>query len=274
MELSAQPPASSRSAPPPSRSPASACAASIPYGVESRDLGGWTEVIERGRAPRHEARRAARDRRPRRRAARPLPGDARASRTATTACIGALDLPESRADVIEAVERGDMRAGSLADGRRPRSLGRRHPPRRGDRRARDVAIVGAESPPTPTPPIEYRASTGGERRQRGADMSPAGDRRRQRRRERERDRGAHRVRDRGEPEQRTEESSSTDCSGRAARLRAAAGLADELPRRGFPGEPRVRSVRRVPRADPVSGTTTSTLSRVERAGVALGADTR
>ena len=83
----------------------------IPYGVESRDLGGWTEVIERGALDgadfdelvatvdhagvpigRYPGTLAARG-----------PGDG---------LHWSVDPPQSRQDVREAVERGDLRAGS------------------------------------------------------------------------------------------------------------------------------------------------------------------
>ena len=48
----------------------------IPYGVESRDLGGWREVMEPGCLRRRRPRRPRRHRRPRRRAARPPPDHA------------------------------------------------------------------------------------------------------------------------------------------------------------------------------------------------------
>ncbi len=83
----------------------------IPYSVESRDLGGWREVIEPGalRATRLDDLVATVDH-----AGVPI------GRYPTTLELEdradglswALTPPQSRADVVEAVERGDLRAGS------------------------------------------------------------------------------------------------------------------------------------------------------------------
>jgi HK97 family phage prohead protease len=83
----------------------------IPYGVESRDMGGWTEVVDRGALDatvlddlvatvdhvgvpigRHPTTLTLEDR--------------------DDGLHWAVDPPRSRADVLEAVERGDLRAGS------------------------------------------------------------------------------------------------------------------------------------------------------------------
>lgn len=83
----------------------------IPYGVESRDMGGWTEVIEPGalRGAKLDDLVATVDH-----AGVPV------GRYPTTldledrseALHWSVALPESRSDVREAVERGDLRAGS------------------------------------------------------------------------------------------------------------------------------------------------------------------
>ena len=83
----------------------------VPYGVESRDLGGWREVMDPGclRGARLDDLVATVDhagvpigRHPRTLEVEDTPSELRWS----------VELPESRADVREAVERGDLHAGS------------------------------------------------------------------------------------------------------------------------------------------------------------------
>jgi HK97 family phage major capsid protein/HK97 family phage prohead protease len=83
----------------------------IPYGIESRDLGGWSEVIEPGalRAARLDDLVATVDH-----VGVPI---GRYDRTLDLedrddGLHWSVDLPESRSDVREAVERGDLQAGS------------------------------------------------------------------------------------------------------------------------------------------------------------------
>ena len=89
-----------------------------------------------------------------------------------------LDPPRSRQDVVEAVERGDMRAGSwrmvvardrwVGDVRHVEAIAE----------LKDVTIVGAEEPAYgDAAAVEYRTTNGGERRQEGANMGPRGHRR-------------------------------------------------------------------------------------------------
>jgi phage head maturation protease len=83
----------------------------VPYNVESRDLGGWTEIIEPTafREVRLDDLRAVIDH-----AGVPL-GRYPATLDVEDRSDGlhwSLDPPRSRADVVEAIERGDMRAGS------------------------------------------------------------------------------------------------------------------------------------------------------------------
>ena len=129
----------------------------VPYGVESRDMGGWKEVIEPGALRQanldelvarvdHQGvpiGRFPKTLRPRGTIGRP-------------ALVG--DPAESRADLREAVERGDLRRRQLADGRRSRPLGRRHPARRGDRRA-SRRVDREPTPLIPTASVEYRRRT-------------------------------------------------------------------------------------------------------------------
>jgi HK97 family phage prohead protease len=127
----------------------------IPYGVESRDMGGWTEVIDPGA----------------------LAGAKLDDLVATVDHVGipigrypttldledrsdgahwSVQLPESRSDVREAVERGDLRAGSWrmvvssdewrGDVRHVKAIAE----------LRDVSIVTA--PAYPTAATEYRST--------------------------------------------------------------------------------------------------------------------
>ena len=144
----------------------------IPYGVESRDLGGWREVIEPGalRGARLDGLVATVDH-----VGLPL------GRFPTTLELedradGAhwsVEPPESRADVREAVERGDLRAGSWR-----MVVGREE--WRGDVRhvheieeLRDVAV--ATNPAYPAASVELRSAEdvdneAGERRQKEGKM--------------------------------------------------------------------------------------------------------
>ena len=128
----------------------------VPYGVESRDLGGWTEVIDAGALRstnldelvarvdhagvpigRHPATLELEDR--------------------SDGLAWAVTPPQSRADLIEAVERGDLRSGSLADGGRQGSLGGRPAPRRADQRT--SGRVGRDQSRVPASEVEYRAAS-------------------------------------------------------------------------------------------------------------------
>jgi HK97 family phage prohead protease len=83
----------------------------IPYGVESRDLGGWTEVMQPGCLSRADLSDlvATVDH-----AGLPLGRypDTLILEEREDGMRWSVELPESRADVREAVERGDLRAGS------------------------------------------------------------------------------------------------------------------------------------------------------------------
>ncbi len=131
----------------------------IPYSVESRDLGGWTEVIEPGAlaAAKLDDLVATVDH-----VGIPI------GRYPTTLELedrsdGAhwsVQLPESRSDVREAVERGDLRAGSWrmvvasdewrGDVRHVKAIAE----------LRDVSVVTA--PAYPTAATEYRSTNPGE----------------------------------------------------------------------------------------------------------------
>lgn len=127
----------------------------VPFGVESRDMGGWTEVLEPGCLDGADLSDliATVDH-----AGVPL---ARHPSTLTVdhgtdGMRWSLELPESRSDVREAVERGDLRAGSW------RMVVKRDE-FRGDVRhiheiasLRDVAVVSA--PAYPEARCEYRSA--------------------------------------------------------------------------------------------------------------------
>ena len=129
----------------------------IPYGVESRDLGGWTEIIEPNalRGACLDDLVATVDH-----AGLPL---ARHPGTLTLedrndGMAWSLDLPESRADVREAVERGDLRACSWRQivGRDEWRGTVRHVHEIAE--LRDVSVVTAAAYGDAAP-AEYRGST-------------------------------------------------------------------------------------------------------------------
>jgi HK97 family phage prohead protease len=128
----------------------------IPYGVESRDMGGWTEIVEPTalRGAKLDDLVATVDH-----AGIPI------GRYPTTLELEDRDdgahwsvtLPESRSDVREAVERGDLRAGSwrmrVAEDRWDGDV--RHVVRIAE--LRDVSVVTA--PAYPAAVTEYRSTT-------------------------------------------------------------------------------------------------------------------
>ena len=143
----------------------------IPYGVESRDLGGWTEIIEPAafRNARLEELRAVVDHR-----GVPLgryPGTLDVE-DRDDGLHWSLDPPRSRQDVIEAIERGDMRAGSwrMVVGRDEWRGDTRHVHEIAE--LRDVTIVGAEEPAYgDAATVEYRTHNGGSSAREEADMA-------------------------------------------------------------------------------------------------------
>jgi phage head maturation protease len=202
----------------------------IPYGVESRDLGGWTEVIEPTafHGTKLDELRAVIDH-----AGVPL-GRYPATLDVEDRSDGlhwSLDPPQSRQDVVEAIERGDMRAGSwrmvVA---RDRWVGEvRHVEEVAE--LKDVTIVGAREPAYGAAAVvEYRASTGGERRQRGAIMASE-------------ETGASTAIETTETETETTEQRTETPAAPAGSLQVEQrvssprrGLAEEFRAAGFPGE--------------------------------------
>jgi uncharacterized protein len=138
----------------------------VPYGVKSRDMGGWFEVIAPGafRETKLDELRVTIDHRgvPLGRYPKTLELEDRAD-----GLHWALDPPKSRQDVVESIERGDMRAGSW----RMRVARDRW---EGDVRhveaiaeLKDVCLVGAEEPAYPAAAVELRtrSNDGAEERQ-------------------------------------------------------------------------------------------------------------
>jgi HK97 family phage prohead protease len=129
----------------------------VPYGVESRDLGGWRELIEPTALRNTDLSelRAVVDHKgvPLGRYPRTLEVE-----EGEDGLRWSLDPPKSRQDVVEAVERGDMRAGSwrmvvakdrwVGDVRHIEEISE----------LLDVTLVGAEEPAYPQAAVEYRSA--------------------------------------------------------------------------------------------------------------------
>ena len=128
----------------------------VPYGVESRDMGGWREVIDNTafRNTDFSELRAVIDHRgtPLARYPRTLELEDRSDGLAWS-----IDPPQSRQDVIEAVQRGDMNSGSWrmkvskdrweGEVRHVQAISHLY----------DVTLVGAELPAYPSAAVEYRS---------------------------------------------------------------------------------------------------------------------
>jgi HK97 family phage major capsid protein len=129
----------------------------VPYGIESRDMGGWREVIEPTAfsTTNFDELRAVIDHR-----GVPLATWPRTLHVENRAdgLHWSFDPPKSRQDVVEAIERGDMRSGSwrmrvsqdrwAGDVRHVEAISHLH----------DVTITGAELPAYPAAAIEYRST--------------------------------------------------------------------------------------------------------------------
>lgn len=128
----------------------------VPYGVESRDLGGWREIIEPTAFRNTDVSelRALIDHK-----GIPLgryPGTLEVE-DRSDGLHWHLDPPKSRADLVEAIERGDLRSGSWR-------MVVAKDEWRGDVRhvheiseLLDVTLVGAEQPAYPQAAVEYRS---------------------------------------------------------------------------------------------------------------------
>ena len=128
----------------------------VPYGVESRDMGGWREVIEPSAFKNTDVSelRALIDHK-----GVPLgryPGTLEVE-DRSDGLHWSLDPPKSRADLVEAIERGDLRSGSWR-------MVVAKDEWRGDVRhvhdiseLLDVTLVGADQPAYPQAAVEYRS---------------------------------------------------------------------------------------------------------------------
>jgi uncharacterized protein len=127
----------------------------IPFGIESRDLGGYREIIEptalRGANLDDLIARVDHQGVPIGRFPRTLEVEERSN-----GLHWSVTPPASRADLLEAIERGDLRAGSwqmvVAEDRWQGDV--RHVERIGE--LRDVSVVS--SPAYPAATVEYRAA--------------------------------------------------------------------------------------------------------------------
>jgi len=235
----------------------------IPFNVESRDMGGWTEVISPAalRAANLDDLVARIDHQgvPVGRYPRTLELEERGNGLHWT-----VTPPESRADVLEAIERGDLRAGSwqmvVAKDRWAGNV--RHVEQIAE--LRDVSIVS--NPAYPAATVEYRAAPTQTQEDNMSEDStpsvPAEEARAEDKKERIEERGSIaelpdtgvlRVEDRAiQPE--------------------FINLADAYKAKGFPGETATLEWGEY-RALSFGGTVTD-LSQVRRDGGPLGADTR
>lgn len=230
----------------------------VPYGVQSRDLGGWREIIEPG-----ALNTAVFD-------------DLVATVDHSGIPIGrfpstlqledgddglrwAVDLPESRADVREAVQRGDLRAGSwrmiVARDRWDGDV--RHVEEIAE--LRDVSVVTA--PAYPSALTEFRSTDSAEAEEVApmADMAPQNT-----------TELVEQTEDRATPV-----AGGLDVTTRAAVTREAPrGLADELRAAGFPGEHAVVPFDRFEdRAVTITGDV-NRINPIQRDAIGLGADQR
>jgi prohead serine protease len=196
----------------------------VPYGVKSQDQGGWDEVIEATafRNTKFDELRATVDH-----VGVPL------GRYPTTLEIEdradglhwALDPPASRQDVVEAVSRGDMRAGSwrMVVGREEWRGNTRHIHEIVE--LRDVCIAGARDPVYPAAAVELRTQQ--EPAQDGSAIEDNNDGAEERQKE-----------DTVEaPEERSSEKRTNELRVEdRVEARPRRGLADEFRTAGFPGE--------------------------------------
>jgi uncharacterized protein len=129
----------------------------IPYGTESRDLGGWKEVIEATAFNSTDVSelRAVIDHKGIPLARYPKTLDVEDS---PEGLRWSVDPPRSRQDVVEAIERGDMRAGSwrMVVGKDEWRGDTRHVHEVSE--LLDVTLVGAEEPAYPAASVELRTS--------------------------------------------------------------------------------------------------------------------
>jgi phage head maturation protease len=232
----------------------------VPFGVESRDMGGWREVIEptalRGANLDELIARVDHAGVPIGRFPKTLDVDERSD-----GLHWSVTPPESRADLLEAIERGDLHAGSwqMVEAKDRWDGEVRHVEQISE--LRDVSVVS--SPAYPTAQVEYRAApTTKETVMPDSTPSvPAEEARVEDKKTEER--SEVKVINEPEPVLQVEDRSGSPMFY---------SLADAFKQRGFPaqtatlewGEARALTF----------GGTVDNLSPVRRDGVALGADTR
>jgi HK97 family phage prohead protease len=252
----------------------------IPYGIESRDLGGWTEIIEPTafRNAKLDELRAVIDHQ-----GVPLGRypDTLDVEDADDGLRWSLDPPKSRQDVIEAIQRGDMRAGSwrMLVGRDEWRGDTRHVHEIAE--LRDVTIVGAEEPAYgEAARVEYRTQNNGdEHRQEGAEMATEDGAAVEQRENGNSGETATAATSTGTTTSNVTVSMPTTTSTTGLRVEertspARRGLADEFRAAGFPGD-----VAEIPWSVYEDRAVTWTpsinlLNQVDREGVPLGFDQR
>lgn len=217
----------------------------IPYGVESRDMGGWREIIEAGalNSANLDDLRAVVDHH-----GLPLahyPGTL-ALEDRSDGLHWSFEPPASRQDLVEAISRGDIRGGSWRMRVAPGGDRWNGEVRHVQRIAAlvDVSIVGAEIPAYPAASVEYRSQPNPAAGQEDNMADEAATITTE-------DEGAGAVegRSNGQAEAQTPPDGTDDRSASEdrsqGRLRARdrrgssderRGLADEFRHRGFPGE--------------------------------------
>jgi uncharacterized protein len=244
----------------------------IPYGTESRDMGGWREVIEPGalRNARLDDLVATVDH-----VGVPIgryPGTLDLE-DRSDGMHWAVEPPAARADVREAIERGDLRSSSwrmvVAKDRWEGDT--RHVEQIAE--LRDVAV--ATHPAYRSASVELRSAPesndGGERRQEGGGAMPT-----------DQDGAAVEQRQENENESGSEDRTedTEERSGGSLRVEeraegaASRGLADEFRARGFPGEVASMSFDEFRAASLAAGSSLDDLAPRRQTGVGLGYDER
>jgi uncharacterized protein len=240
----------------------------VPYGVESRDLGGWREIIEPTafRNTKLDELRAVIDHKgvPLGRYPNTLEVEDR-----DDGLHWSLDPPRSRADVIEAVERGDMRAGSwrMVVGRDEWRGDTRHVHEIAE--LRDVAVVGAEEPAYDAATVEYRTHNTTTKENDMSEESTTSPERTEEARSEDSTSNTE--------EQRTEERTEERTGSLRVEERVSAprrGLADEFRAAGFPSETATISWEVFESRAVTWAPSINLLDQTDREGVPLGFDQR
>lgn len=234
----------------------------VPYGIESRDMGGWKEIIDPGalRAANLDELIARVDHQgvPIGRFPKTLDLEDRSD-----GLHWAVTPPASRADLREAVERGDLRAGSwqMVVSRDRWEGDTRHV--EAIKELRDVSIVS--DPAYPAAAVEYRAAptTAADEPQKDTDMSDDTKTEEPVENRSEENKTEARVVSEPTPILQVEDRSGATFQG----------LTEAFRSRGFPGETATISWGEY-RSATFGGGTVVDLNPVRRDGVPLGADQR